>query len=162
MRVGFTGHQNIALPERWTWIRQQIEVILKSRFDEHPVALSALAIGGDQLFVETSLGLGYRVEVVVPCRLYEKTFAPLDLSRYEALLSRAGSVTTLPFVEPSEDAFLAAGLYIVDHADVIVAVWNGKPASGRGGTGDIVTYAGKVKRPLLHIHPDAQTVLLRE
>lgn len=162
MIIGFTGHQKISRPDGWPWVKQQLETILRARLDKSSVALSALAIGGDQLFVETSLSVGYRVEVVVPCRLYEKTFESLDRGRYEALLRQAAQVTMLPFVEPSEDAFLAAGLYIVDHCDLVVAVWNGRPASGRGGTGDIVTYAHRVKRPLVHIHPDAQTVFARE
>ncbi|MCA1708813.1 MAG: hypothetical protein LC808_38260, partial [Actinobacteria bacterium] len=42
---------------------------------------------------------------------------------------------------PSEDAFFAAGRRVVDLSDVVVAVWDGMEAKGKGGTGDVVTYA---------------------
>jgi hypothetical protein len=70
------------------------------------------------------------------------------------LLARAATVNVLPFAEPSEDAYLAAGKYVVDRADILVTLWNGKPAAGKGGTGDIVEYARLLNRPVIHIDPD--------
>jgi len=51
------------------------------------------------------------------------------------------SVETLSFDEPSEEAYLAAGCRVVDMSDVLLAVWDGQPARGKGGTGNIVEYA---------------------
>jgi hypothetical protein len=59
---------------------------------------------------------------------------------------------------PSEDAYLAAGKHIVDRAGLLVALWNGKPAAGKGGTGDIVAYARSQGRPVVHVHPDLMLV----
>ena len=65
--------------------------------------------------MEVALGLGLAADVVVPCERYETTFTERgDRDRYRVLLARAATVTTLPFVEPSEDAFLMAGHYVVD------------------------------------------------
>jgi polyphosphate kinase 2 (PPK2 family) len=47
----------------------------------------------------------------------------------------------LPPAPTHEDAYLAAGRWIVDHADRLVAVWDGRPARGRGGTAEVVAYA---------------------
>ena len=48
-------------------------------------------------------------------------------------------------------AYGAAGQYVVDHCDVMLAVWDGKPARGRGGTAEIVDYALKQGRPVIRI-----------
>lgn len=61
--------------------------------------------------------------------------------RFRALLARAERVETLGHPEPTEDAFFHAGRRVADLAEVLVAVWDGEPARGLGGTGDVVDYA---------------------
>ncbi len=159
MIIGFTGHQRIDRPERWGWIREQFARVLGEAAGRGDRVMSALAAGGDQLFAETALGLGVPVEVVIPCDGYETTFdEPEELERYEKLLARAAGVTRLGFAAPSEDAYLAAGQHIVDRAGLLVALWNGKPAAGKGGTGDIVAYAREHGRPVIHVHPGLMQV----
>jgi hypothetical protein len=159
MYIGFTGHQKIDRPERWDWIREQFARVLQKAAGRGDRVLSALAAGGDQLFAETALGLGVPVEVIIPCGGYETTFdEPGEQERYEGLLVKAAEVTRLGFAAPSEDAYLAAGQHIVDRAGLLVALWNGKPAAGKGGTGDIVAYARDRGRPVIHVHPDVMQV----
>ena len=50
-----------------------------------------------------------------------------------------------------EDAYLAAGHAVVDDADVVLALWDGRPARGRGGTAEVVEYARSLGRPLVWI-----------
>lgn len=153
MIVGFTGHQRIDHPDRWGWVQEQFARILGELADGRVSA--SLADGGDQLFVETALALGRPIDVILPCAGYETTFSDANSAmRYRDLLARAVTVHTLDFPRPSEEAFLAAGKYIVDRASLVVALWNGKPAAGKGGTGDIVGYARSLNRPVVHIHPD--------
>lgn len=47
----------------------------------------------------------------------------------------------MPFDEPSEKAYWSAGQEIVNQADRLLAVWDGQPAAGLGGTADVVRYA---------------------
>ncbi|MGA3159798.1 MAG: hypothetical protein ABSC77_01175 [Terracidiphilus sp.] len=49
------------------------------------------------------------------------------------------------------DAYAQAGRYVVDHCDVLIAVWDGKPARGRGGTAKIVQYAQEQNRPIIRV-----------
>ena len=42
-----------------------------------------------------------------------------------------------------------AGRYVVDHCDVLIALWDGKPSRGKGGTAEIIEYARKRGRPLI-------------
>ena len=63
------------------------------------------------------------------------------LGQFRSLLERADTVEKLTYHEPSEDAFLAAGRRVVENSDLFLAVWDGQPAKGKGGTADIVEYA---------------------
>lgn len=163
MIIGFTGHQNIHHPERWGWVQEQFVRVLREVASPGDRVASSLAKGGDQLISEVALAEGIAIEVVVPSAGYEATFAePAALARYTALMGQAVSVTKLEFPIPSEDAFLAAGRQIVGRSGVVVALWNGKAASGRGGTGDIVAYARDLGRLVIHVNPDSMQVVRLE
>ena len=41
------------------------------------------------------------------------------------------------------------GRYVVDHCDVLIALWDGMPSSGQGGTAEIVSYAKEQCRPVV-------------
>ncbi|MEV6495449.1 hypothetical protein AB0M20_43550 [Actinoplanes sp. NPDC051633] len=139
-RVGCTGHQGITASTR----RAVSAAIAQTLADlENGLeGLSSLAEGSDQVFALAVLAAGGKLHVVIPSRGYEETFAA-DIPRatYRALVALAQQHTTLPFTEPGEDAYLAAGQHIVDHSDVLLAVWDGQDAAGKGGTGDVVAYA---------------------
>lgn len=154
MIIGFCGHQRIDHPEYWGWVRDQFDSVLRKRIASDPRVTLALAEGGDQTFAEAALALGICVDVVVPCSRYEDTFQGDDKAKYRELLARVTTAITLDFNEPSQEAFLAAGKYVVDRCDLLVTLWNGKVAAGKGGTGDIVEYARTLSRPVIHVHPD--------
>jgi len=140
MRIGLTGHQNIP-SQALEYVTRGIAEVL-DRVKDELVGVSSLAAGADQLFASMVLERGGSLQLVIPCRRYEETFPdPEDLTNFRTLLERAVSVETLSFDEPSEEAYLAAGCRVVDLSDVLLAVWDGQPARGKGGTGDIVEYA---------------------
>jgi hypothetical protein len=68
-------------------------------------------------------------------------------------LSKNATVEVLDIPGTDEDAYLAAGHRVVDNSDIMLAVWDGKPAKGKGGTADVVDYAIKRGIPLIHIDP---------
>jgi 8-oxo-dGTP pyrophosphatase MutT (NUDIX family) len=120
---------------------------------------SALAMGADQLFVKTALELNIPIEVVIPCAKYPEIFpTPEALDEYDRLLNVSQDVHSLPFDACSDNAYLAAGHWIVDHSDLMILVWNGYPAAGRGGAADIASYARSVGRPFIHVHTRLHTV----
>jgi hypothetical protein len=138
MKIGVTGHQNIPqqiIPYVTGGI---LNVVSKVK---NLIGFSSLAAGADQIFASIVLEQGGHLHVIVPCEGYETTFSKReDLDRYKSLLSKADIVDTLNYSEPSEDAYLTAGHRIVDSIDLLIAVWDRKPAKGKGGTGDIVQY----------------------
>ena len=107
--------------------------------------MCSLAEGSDQIFAEVVLDAGGTLVVVVPSQDYEQTFEDESvLANYQSLLARAARVVMLDSPIPSQDAFWVAGRRVVDDAQRLVAVWDGKPAGGLGGTADVVRYANEL------------------
>ena len=138
-RIGVTGHRQIppaALPAVRSGIARE--------FRGGPVteAFSSLAAGADQLFACLALESGVPMTAVVPGMDYEAHLGGDDvLASYHRLLKSCTRRVNLPLEPTHEEAYYAAGRWIVDHADRLVAVWDGQPARGLGGTADVVAYA---------------------
>ena len=56
-----------------------------------------------------------------------------------------------------EDGYLDCGIETVNGADVLIAVWDGEPARGKGGTADVVQYAESIGKPVMIIDADDRT-----
>ncbi len=158
MKAGLTGHQNLGSSETVAWVVATLtEVIVK--YEVH-YGFTSLAIGADQLFAKILRDRNIPYTAVLPCREIEKTFkTPVDLENYRRLLENATEAETLDFVEPAEIAFFEAGKRVVDLSDLLIAVWNGLPAKGLGGTADAVKYALDQKKRVVHINPITKQVV---
>ena len=151
-------------------LKEAVDELSKSAaewFDSAPPVLamvSSLAEGSDRIAAQAALAIGLPLDVVLPCSrtIYEQTFAD-DPSRAEfgALFDRARARLILPLREAPEaareaqlaQAYEAAGLTMLAQADILIAVWDGEPARGRGGTGDIVDDAARQGTPVVVIDP---------
>ena len=158
MKAGITGHQNLGDAETVAWVMTSLKNAIVQNNVQH--GFTSLAIGADQLFAQILHDKNIPYTAVLPCREIEKTFkTSVDLENYRRLLKNATEVETLDFIEPSESAFFEAGKRVVDLADIVIAVWNGQPAKGLGGTADAVKYAFFRKKCVLHINPITQQVV---
>lgn len=150
-RVGVTGHQHLPR-EALRYITEGARAVLAQCAP--PVrAVTSLAAGADQLVAREALRLGGTLHVIVPADRYETTFSQDDESSYWSLLGKAEEVTRLEFSSPSEEAFWAAGKAVVDGCDLLIAIWDGKPARGFGGTGEVVAYAHELRKDVRIIWP---------
>jgi hypothetical protein len=155
MRLGITGHQRLGPIDTVDWVSKQLCRAIEALRPQ--IGVTSLATGADQLFAETLLNKHIPYEVIIPSRKYETTFGAADLPAYKRLLEHATACEILPFNEPTEDAFYAAGREIVERADYLIAVWNGLPAKGKGGTADIVQHARAHHKPVFQINPADHT-----
>lgn len=94
-----------------------------------------------------------------PPAAYERTFeAPGAIEEFQALLARDPAPTIVAPVPANLDeqklAYLAAGKAVVDGCDVLIAIWNGLPAQGRGGTAEVIDHAIAIERPIIIIRTD--------
>jgi hypothetical protein len=151
--VGITGHQKLG-----TRCAEIVRAELQGQLAavEAPlVGLTSLAAGADQIFADAVLQAGGELNVVVPADQIEASFQDAAaLMRFRQLLKRAHSVTRMPFDEPGEQAYWEAGRTIVERSDLLLAVWDGGPAGGLGGTADVVHYARARGTPVTVIWPD--------
>ncbi|MEE1752439.1 hypothetical protein [Streptomyces sp. SP18CS02] len=146
-RIGVTGHRDIP-QELHAHVRAAIRAAFDGR-DGSTEALSSLATGADQLFADIALGCGAELTAVIPSDDYEQGFTdPAELARYRELKERATREIRLAFPHSTDEAYYAAGAYIADTCDRLLAVWDGRPARGLGGTGDIVRYARELGKPV--------------
>ena len=157
--VAITGHRPNRLGIGVARVARRLELALTAlragSSGHRRVAVSALAEGADRLFAEAALTLGYELHALLPFESadYEVTFAdPGTTATYRALRARAATVRELPgALADSKAAYEAVGRATVDACDVLIAVWDGKPAAGRGGTPEIIDYALAGDRPVIWV-----------
>jgi hypothetical protein len=154
--IGITGHQRLEDPAAWPWVEEMVG----RELDAAPspvVVVTSLAVGADQLIARLGIARGATLHAVLPFAGIERTFAAEDLPAYRRLISQA-TVEVLQTYGTDEDAYLAAGRRVAELSDVMIAVWDARPAKGKGGTADIVAYAVASGVPVVHINPVDRTV----
>ena len=152
-KIGITGHQNIPR-EAMPFLQKKIVDVINDAGKEM-VCVSSLALGADQLFAEATLKAGGHLYAVIPCQNYEKTFSnKSQIDHFHELLKKADNVEVLDYNFPSEEAFLKAGHQVADLSDILLAIWDGKKAKGKGGTADIVRYAKKHNKEVIIMWPE--------
>lgn len=157
MKLGITGHQRLPDPTDWIWVEESIQAQL--RVAEPLVGISSLAIGADQLFARLVLENKGSLIAIIPSSTYAESFEGLEeKANYEALKNQASEVRVLPDIEDVEESYLRAGYCVVDLCDTLMAIWDGQPAKGKGGTADAVDYALKMHKKVVHINPTLKSV----
>lgn len=142
--VGVTGHRD--LRDRASLARSVAREL--AQLKAPIVGISALAAGADQLFAEAVIEEGGRLEVVLPGHDYRSTLPRSSLHRFDRLLAQAASVVTLEHDTLGGDAYLAAGLAMLERCDILFAIWDGEPSRGTGGTADLVERARAAAIPV--------------
>ncbi|WP_435012483.1 hypothetical protein [Xanthomonas arboricola] len=152
MIVGISGHQAREGID-WLWTRAAIKHEI-SRLGEISEGLSCLADGSDTIFAEEILAEGITLTAVIPIAEYENLFSKKKRTRYLEILSKCKVFRINEDEKKSnEDAFLEAGEYIADRCDILIAVWDGLPSKGKGGTADILKYCLQIRKKVVHINP---------
>lgn len=151
MNIGISGHQRIPEPALH-YVTHGIESVL-AKYRDDLRGFTSLAAGADQIFGASVLKLGGSLTVIIPCHDYENTFqTPAELHEFLRLTQRAASTEILD-LPCSQLAYLEAGRRIARASDLLIAVWDGLPARGSGGTADIVAYARTIAVPVEIVWP---------
>lgn len=93
-----------------------------------------------------------KLHCVVPFAAQNQKWTPEQQARYHALLDRSSDIF-LTQEKYSEVCYYIRNRYLVDHADVILAVYD-MQANKRSGTGYTVHYAQAQGKPIIAIDPD--------
>lgn len=117
--------------------------------------VSPIADGADQIAAEVALELGWELQAVLPFQrdAYRSSLANHGArERFDILLGRAVCVLELPGdPDHSLDAYVMTGRATVAHCDVLIAIWDGLPPRGRGGTGEVVQLALTRGTAIIHV-----------
>jgi hypothetical protein len=165
MRIGVTGHRT--LPDEQI-IHESVKRVL-IRIDEilistpHAfIAVSPIAEGADRLVANDIINWPVpekknesKLEVVLPMpeEDYLQDFNTQESQEeFKNLLRLAITTQILNKKASRSDTYNRAGQFVVQNCDVLIAIWDGNPAKGAGGTADIVEYARKAGRYIFWIN----------
>ncbi len=177
LAVGVTGHRDLAPVDAaalYPRLRAVLEALRDATRRLHateadifspapPVIrlLSPLAAGADQVAARAALDLGYGLHAVLPFHRadYRTDFAAEAdndaAAAFDDLIARADRVLELPCRRGDvPSAYALAGRATVAHCDVLIAVWDGLPARGAGGTAEVVEDALRRGLPVIHVAVD--------
>jgi hypothetical protein len=161
--VGFSGHRKLANPALIDRVLRDVLKRLQERSSDPLAAVSSAAAGADTIFAEAvaAMELPWTVLLPFPVAEFRKDFAddPEGWARVERLLPLAVRTVIEPPPEARSEAYLEAGVRTVDECDVLIVVWNGEEAAGRGGTGDVVAYGRSQQVPIIWIHAETGAVV---
>lgn len=181
VRVGITGHRSLdeaqlpairsAIERVLGAVASHADAILSARasgFDQRrpPLlrAVSPLAEGADRIMAHAALERGWDLQCPLPFRRdeYEADFSSAQSrSEFRSMLGRASAVLECDGRREQADlAYASVGLLLLNQVDLLVAVWNGEPARGLGGTGDVVDHARRQHVPVAWVHSRDGTVTL--
>ena len=151
--VGVTGHRVLSEVDKIIAGVQEALRRIERDFAEGPLTvLSPCAEGADRIVAQQVLarpGSRLIVPLPLPRDQYMRDFTSAE-SRDEfcQLLARADEVIELRPAGTRNEAYEAAGLYVLDHCDVLVAIWDGQGAQGQGGTAEIIARARERGLPI--------------
>ena len=158
----FTGHRPKSLPfgtreddPRCTELKNRLKAEIETQITKNGVThfISGMALGVDTFAAEAVLELKENypqitLECAIPCQNQADKWTETQRARYAAILERADIRTVLQ-TEYTKDCMSRRNGYMVDHAQILIAVWNGKPS----GTGKTVRYAQKCGKNVIIIDP---------
>ena len=155
--IGISGHRHLAEIEKViSGVDQALAGIVTAYGESAFTVMSSLAEGVEQLALQRALKhYPARLTAILPLKAqdYLASFESAGArEEFHRLLAQASMVIELPHVDAREQAYLAAGLYMLVQCDVLLVVWDGLPAQGEGGTGEIVAQARQRGLPLAWVH----------
>jgi len=158
LTFGVTGHRDLLESEKPA-LESRVRAFFSDMAGRYPglklQLLCPMAEGGDQLVARVALELAIELIAVLPMRRdeYERDFeSAAALAEFRSLAARAGQIICLPDAPGLEgvsitgDAarrdrqYAQAGLFVSNHCQILLALWDGKPLHTVGGTAQVVRY----------------------
>jgi hypothetical protein len=152
--IGFTGHRNLPEEAKSRACILKFLQDFKSKTDKTVYGVSSAAAGGDLLFAESCIQLGLPIRILLPApkEQFREDFDDATWTRAESIMQRAMSVEVIGSGETKEERYYECGAETVQQSQMLLALWDGKPSQGLGGTEEIFTYAKNQERPVVWIH----------
>lgn len=154
--VGVTAHRNLVASEI-PGIEDAVHAFFRNLAKAYPrltlQLITPLAEGGDQLAARVALSMGIPVIVVLPLEQaeYERDFSSAEsLAEFRECLDKARQVIRMPTgsgTDPLHHGSVArdrlyaqSGIFVSNHCQILLAIWDGRHSEAVGGTAQIVRY----------------------
>jgi hypothetical protein len=156
LAIGFTGHRT--LPDE-AMSRELIRKFLTEQKAKTPATIygvSSAAAGGDLIFAETCIefGIPLRILLPVPAELFREDFDAAAWARAERVLKAAFSIEITGNQCLGTERYYECGIETVQQSQLVLALWDGQPSRGIGGTEEMVSFAKAVGRPVFWFHSE--------
>jgi hypothetical protein len=147
LTIGVTGHRDLVEEERpalETRVRALFDYLSETFPGLQLEVLTALAEGADRLVASIAIELEIPIIAVMPLKPsdYECDFeTPESLAEFRHLLSKARQTIQLPDIAADRDSqYAQLGVFISNHCEILLALWDGKTSDALGGTAHVVLY----------------------
>lgn len=164
MNIAFTGHRPHKLwgydihQDKYRKLYIVLRNIVMNNIQEgcENVLISGMALGVDTVaaYLAVTLrdkGLPIKFEAAVPCWNQDSKWHGESREIYKNLISKADVVTMVHDGPYNYSCMQDRNEYMVDHADILIAVWDGSS----GGTGNCVRYAKSKEIKIIRVDPKA-------
>jgi hypothetical protein len=124
--------------------------------------ICGIAEGADSILAGAALAEGWTLVATLPFPRaeFERDFAGPALDRFRSLLGQAAAVSELDGSRVrGGEPYAQVGQQIVEQSDLMLAVWNGLPPRGPGGTGDVVQRALDRGLPVAVLPPSGPMIV---
>jgi len=177
--VGIVGHRSDRIADAGQVRARIVEVLLalEAAIDKaaasgfYPAGrqalrlVSALAEGADRIAAMAAVEAGIELGVVLPFvpSEYRKDFTDeASRTQFDELLDKSAHVLVLDGNGAERQrAYEAAGMTMLDNCDLLIAVWDGGPGRGRGGTREVIEEAARRAIPVVVIDPAGAGAMVR-
>ena len=154
--LGVTGHRSIQTSEQLTDALDHALDAIRTQWPARRIVIvSALAEGADRIIAQHFLACASaRLVAALPLTVeaYMEDFpSPQSKRTFQQLLDQADDILQAPPGDGRPQAYAAAGESMLAQSDVLIALWDGEPAAGLGGTGDVVHRARELGLPIVWI-----------
>lgn len=151
-RLAISGHRGMQ-PRTEGLVTAEIHKLVQDEGRADLIGISCLADGPDSIFAQQVLEAGGRLVAVIPASKYRNSLPEEHHQLYDSLLERAFETVALDHTESDSEAHMDASLRMLDLAEKLIAVWDGLPARGYGGTADVVSAAKEKNIPVTIVWP---------
>jgi len=174
LNIGVTGHRDLVateVPELKNIVRDFF-LRLQNDFPDLDLQLiTPLAEGSDRLVTDVALELG--IELIVPLPMarseYEKDFSsPGAVEIFRSTLEKAkvinlndgpGSAGAPESTSDREHLYARLGVFISNHSQILLTLWDGKTQGATGGTSGVINYHLTAVMPGLSVSEESPNLL---
>ena len=149
MIVCATGHRPDKLGGYGLHVESKLKRLAFTWLKEHRPnkAISGMALGWDQAFAQAALELEIPLIAAVPFLGQERAWPQSSQEKWKTILDRAEEVVTVSTGGYAVWKMQKRNEWMVDQSDRVLALWDGSS----GGTGNCITYADKMSRPISNL-----------